>query len=347
MGLTFEDDLGAWQRWQSRRHPLRLARGAVATRVRQAPPVEIDVWRGGPDSDLLVAVEATHASVRAAVVEVLAHLDPARVTVVAPHGASLPPELGAPTTVPLEQLTRGAGGARVILAAGHYTAIGAAAHAFAQRQGAAFVVAQHGLLTPLAPPLPAEAHLLAWSAADAAFWTGRRGDVDARVVGSQLLWAAAQGAPQDPARRHEVQTPVYLGQLHGAELPRSRLARAAYAFCRAHDAAYRPHPSERDRVSRLLHASWRRRGIRFEPGTTPLADLAAPVVSVFSTGVLEAAARGLPAWVDFPDPPAWLREFWDRYAMREYAVGAAPTPAPALPVAEPARAAARILEDLS
>ena len=73
----------------------------------------------------------------------------------------------------------------------------------------------------------------------------------------------------------------------------------------------------------------------------PLADLAAPVVSVFSTGVLEAAARGLPAWVDFPDPPAWLREFWDRYDMRPY--GGDPTPAPARPDEEPAVAIARLL----
>ena len=63
---------------------------------------------------------------------------------------------------------------------------------------------------------------------------------------------------------------------------------------------------------------------------------------MFSTGVLEAAARGLPAWVDFPDPPAWLREFWDRYGMREY--GGEPSDPPPRPAVEPAAAIARILE---
>ena len=61
---------------------------------------------------------------------------------------------------------------------------------------------------------------------------------------------------------------------------------------------------------------------------------------MFSTGVLEAAARGLPAWVDFPDPPAWLREFWDRYGMRHLRraahAGARPRPtsSPRVAVAE-------------
>ncbi len=115
------------------------------------------------------------------------------------------------------------------------------------------------------------------------------------------LAAARPGRPA-PATSTPATAPVYLGQLHAAELARRDLARAAAGFCRAHDATYRPHPSERDRLSRLLHALLasprhpRRR--RAAPG-----ELAAPVVSVFSTGVLEAAARGLPAWVDFPDPP--------------------------------------------
>lgn len=43
-----------------------------------------------------------------------------------------------------------------------------------------------------------------------------------------------------------------------------------------------------------------------------------PVVSAYSTGVLEAAARGLPAWATFPDAPTWLHEVWDRYGMARY-----------------------------
>ena len=339
MGLRFERDLDAWRRWHERRHPLRLARRVVGARLRPPPPAVVEVRRGGPDADLLVAVEATHASVRAAVTAVLPHLDPARLVVVSPPGAVLPVDLGAATRVGIDRLADELGSPRAVLAAGHYTEIGAGAHALARRRQVPFLVAQHGLLTPVAPPLPPDAHLLAWSSADAGFWAGGRHDVTTTVVGSQLLWAAADrvAAAGQPGA-----APVYLGQLHAAELSRSRLARAASAFCREHGATYRPHPSERDRISRLLHAAWRRRGIRIDDGTVPLADLTSPVVSVFSTGVLEAAARGLPAWVDFPDPPAWLWEFWERYDMRAY--GGVPTPTPARPGAEPAVAVARLLE---
>ena len=50
----------------------------------------------------------------------------------------------------------------------------------------------------------------------------------------------------------------------------------------------------------------------------PLVDLPNPVVSIFSTGILEAAARGRDAWVDFPHPPLWLEEFWERYGMHRF-----------------------------
>ena len=63
------------------------------------------------------------------------------------------------------------------------------------------------------------------------------------------------------------------------------------------------------------HARWEKAGIAIDRSGVPLRELGAPVVSVFSTGVLEAAAAGLPAWVDLPDPPPWLQEFWDRYGL--------------------------------
>jgi len=335
VGLRHPDDLDAWRGWHERRHPLRLVRGRVrALLPGRAAESLVDVRRGGPDADLLVAVEATHASVSAAVIDVLRHLDPARVVVVSPRGAALPIDLPA-ARVPLTAIGAHLGKVARVLAAGHYTPIGTAAHAHAQTVGARFLVSQHGLLTPLAPPLPPEVHLLAWSEADADFWASGRHDVSRTVVGSQLLWNVAE--PTEPA----TEQPMYLGQLHAAELGRRDLERAARAFCLAHDATYRPHPSERDQISRLVHARWERRGIRLDPGTVPLAQVSAPVVSVFSTGVLEAAARGLPAWVDFPHPPRWLRDFWDRYGMRTY--GGHPTPAPPRPDAEPAAVIARIL----
>jgi hypothetical protein len=226
---------------------------------------------------------------------------------------------------------------RAIIAAGHYMDIGGLAYRWARTLGARFNVVQHGLLTPHAPPLPQDAHLLAFSEADAGFWRSGRTDVTSETVGSQLLWTAQsqtvqeQPAPAvDPSDR-----PVFLGQLHGAELPRRDFARAAVGFCQATGALYRPHPSETDKLSRLQHALWERRGITIDRSGSPLATLAAPVASVFSTGVLEAAARGVPAWATHPDPPLWLQEFWERYRMSQW--GQEPTPAPARPGIEPAR----------
>ncbi|MDT0193774.1 MULTISPECIES: hypothetical protein [unclassified Arthrobacter] len=193
-------------------------------------------------------------------------------------------------------------------------------------------------MTPHAPPLPEDAHLLAFSDADAEFWRSGRCDVTWDVVGSQLLWTAgAQGS----GRVSEDARPVFLGQLHGAELPRSGFARAATLFCTTTGAMYRPHPSETDRLSRLQHALWERRGVTLDRSGIPLAELNAPIASVFSTGVLEAAARGIPAWVTYPSPPAWLEEFWERYGMSRW--GTEPTPAPARPDLEPARAIAEIV----
>ena len=105
-------------------------------------------------------------------------------------------------------------------------------------------------------------------------------------------------------------------------------------FCRERGASYRPHPSERDRLSLITLRTYRRAGITVDAGHVPLVDLPNPVVSIFSTGILEAAARGRGAWVDFPHPPTWLEEFWERYGMHRF--GQAPTPAPSHPDKEPA-----------
>jgi hypothetical protein len=90
---------------------------------------------------------------------------------------------------------------------------------------------------------------------------------------------------------------------------------------------------------------WRRQGIGFDDGRVPLRDLTTPVVSVFSTGILEAAARGIPAWAAYDEPPAWLAGFWERYAMSRF--GSDPTPAPVRPTAEPAAVVAAVLEGRS
>jgi hypothetical protein len=195
---------------------------------------------------------------------------------------------------------------------------------------------QHGLLTPYAPPLPPTARLLAFTEADASFAASGRDDVVAAEVGSQLLWEA--GARTSPRSDFSDSRPVYLGQLHGAELPRTAKAHAASTFCRAHGATYRPHPAEADFASRIQHDLWELRGITIDRSGQTLSELGRPVVSVFSTGILEAAAHGVPAWVSYPSPPRWLAEFWDRYSMGRW--GRVPTAAPPRPQREPAAAIA-------
>lgn len=334
--LRFPSDLVAWERWQQRQHPVRALKG----RLRASRP-EGMLTRGSAAADLLVVVDSTSPSNRAALLAPAHHLPAERLAVLSPGPvARLMPAHGwveAPWTDG-ERL----GPVSAVLTAGHYLALGRVGHREATARGVPELVSQHGLLTPFAPPLPPGSRLLAWSDQDADFWRSGRSDVTTEIVGSQLLHDAAAGPPAAP----DPDAPLtYLGQLHGAELPRRDLAAAAEAFCRTHAATYRPHPSERDRRSRRTHTRWEREGITLDRRGRPLAELGGGVVSVFSTGVLEAAARGLPAWVDFPDPPGWLSDFWQRYGMHTW--GSDPTPAPSRPDVEPAQAVARILEGLA
>ena len=345
-GLRHPADLVAWRRWHEARHPVRHVVRSARARVR--PPAEslVDVLEPGRDADILVAVEAPHASVRQAVVAPLVHLEAPRTAIVAPVGWQPPAVFAAHhrRTVPLSSIARSLRPAAV-LAAGHYTVIGEAAFLLAEQHGARFFVSQHGALTPFAPPLPRAAHLLAWSEADAAFWTAGRQDVQVAVTGSQLLWNAGleAGADTPSSSNRSSGQLVYLGQGHAAEISRARLAHAALATCREHGATYRPHPSERDVTSRVVLRAYVRAGIAVDTTNVPLVDLVSPIVSVFSTGVLEAAARGRDAWVDFPRPPAWLHEFWERYDMHR--LGNAPTPAPDRPGVEPALRIAQVVSE--
>ncbi|CUR57557.1 conserved hypothetical protein [metagenome] len=360
-GLKYPGDLVAWRRWHESRHAIRHAYRSTRGLLRDGPAALVDVLRPRAGADLLVAVEATHASFANAVVAPLERLPVERTAILAPVGWEPPMRYAGHgrTTVPLAELPTLVDPAGV-LAAGYFTEIGAAAFDIADERELPFFVSQHGALTPYAPPLPRRARLLAWSEADGAFWASGRQDVQVQVTGSQLLWGAGlvtgagapsstnggSGAPSStnggtgaPSSTNERLT--YLGQGHAAEIPRARLAHAALTTCRAHHAVYRPHPSERDVTSRAVLAAYERAGITVDRSGVPLVELAAPVVSVFSTGVLEAAARGRDAWVDFPRPPAWLGEFWERYGMHR--LGSDPTPAPARPGVEPARRIAELL----
>ncbi|TGN63758.1 RNA-binding protein [Nocardioides eburneiflavus] len=342
MGLIHASDLTAWRQWQESRHRLRQLRHAVHPGPGPQPQRFV-LTTYDPEPRLLVALDSSSPTSHAALVEPLARLD-LPVAVLSPGPA---PDLGRP---PLTQQDVGTDlpdalrGVVAVVSLGHYLPRGELAHHWARDLGAQSVVVQHGALTPYAPPLPPGARLLAWSDADADFWRSGRTDVEHEVVGSQLLWHAGlvtgAGAPSSTSDRRL----TYLGQMHAAELSRARLVRAAAAHCRAHDAVYRPHPSERDRLSRLAHGGFRRLGITVD-GSTPLARLAGPVVSVFSTGVIEAAAQGRDAWVDFPRPPAWLAEFWERYGMHRS--GSAPTPPPPRPDVEPSRRVAEVLREVA
>jgi len=335
MGLIHPTDLDSWHRWQQRQQSLRWARRVVELR---AKPSDHRLLTFG-DPTILVALDSDSTSKRAALLDPLAFLDLDDVALLV-EGPYCPVDRRPQATTPVADaadVVRLAPGIQAVIAAGNYLPSGDIAHQAARRVDATFLVVQHGLLTPFAPPLPTGAHLLAWSQQDADFWRSQRADVTCEVIGSQLMWKAAQR----PAFNVDPAEPVrYLGQLHGAELPRGAMARAAYRFCTENDAIYRPHPAESDVLSRAQHAIWERRGVRIDQRKVELRDLMAPVVSVFSTGVIEAAAMGLPSWVHFPDPPVWVDELWDRYGVHRW--GDTPTPAAMLPSDEPAKRVAEI-----
>jgi hypothetical protein len=333
VGLNYPRDLDAWQSWQRSRSPLRQ----LVDRFRSQPPITGTLTIHGREPRVLVVLDWVAPTSLMAVLEMTTHLSSAyAVLSPAPLPNGYP---GAPLSPREDVVPEELSSVGVVVGAGHYLPLGAVAQAWSQRLGARFVAVQHGLLTPHAPPLAPDSTLLAWSAHDADFWRSGRTDVRAQVVGSQLLWEASRGRARVTDER-----PTFLGQLHGAEMDRREMARFSGAFCRATGTRYRPHPGERDRLSRWQHARWRRQGIELDDGTVPLRDLPTPVVSVFSTGILEAAARGVPAWAAFDRPPAWLAEFWERYAMSPY--GSDPTPAPPLPEREPAVAVSVAVEGL-
>ncbi|HET7820755.1 MAG TPA: RNA-binding protein [Ornithinibacter sp.] len=346
-GLTHPRDLEAWHRWQDRSQPVgrRAQRMLGVLRDIARPDGHAGnavLTRGGPRPRVLVCLESRSGSSARALLEPVRHLDPADVAVIAPVGVTdlLPegPWTESPGYAPDLVANHAAGGA-VVLSTGHFLPLGALGHRFAEP--GRFLTVQHGLMTPHAPPLGAGTILLAWSEADAAFWRSGRDDVGSVVVGSQLLWEASEPPPAtvDPDA-----APVFLGQLHGVELPREVLVEAAETFCRDQHATYRPHPSERDRKSLATHARWEASGITIDRSGIPLRELGAPVVSIFSTGVLEAAAAGLPAWVTLADPPTWLAEFWARYALAPW--GGPPTASPERPEVEPSRGVAEVVREM-
>lgn len=296
--------------------------------------------------DVLIVIEAPTASQLASLMTPMRFLAPERIAVLTTASSRRQIPVGpistSVTVADHQDLNRALPRLRCVLTYGHHMRLGAIADTAARMLGATSFVIQHGIITPLAPPLPEDAQLLAWSSDDAAYWSCGRPDVTTHVVGSQLLHQAARSRPAEFGASNHTHGITYLGQLHGHELPRHSKAAAAVRFCRSTGATYRPHPSEQDRLSRMQHALWRRRGVRFDVSGLPLHELRTEMVSVFSTGVLEAAAAGIPSWVDFPDPPEWLEELWQRYSMARF--GSAEPTAVEIPTGEPARVIAELID---
>lgn len=305
MGLIHPRDYAAWAAREKSRHRARRLKNAVVGKLRPVAPEPWVIHQRGDAPVTLIALDVTRGTSFDALISPIAHTD-APVAVVT-RGAWAHGLAGDWTSQPIDGVHRLPTSVRTVLSAGSFEAVSLPVHRWATERGIRFVVVQHGLLTPYAPPLPEGSVLAAWTEADAAFWAEGRDDITQRVVGSQLLWRAAQRRVEPTSER-----PVFLGQLHGTELSTRDVERVSREFCRRTGAEYRAHPGEQDVMSRSIHRVWQRLGIEFEGSGLPLADLGRPVVSIFSTGVLEAAVQGLPAWGFHPRPPAWLEEFWDR-----------------------------------
>lgn len=342
--LAFPDDIEAWRRWDSRqRFGRRLMRG-----VRNAARGR-SYGAGGPgwvpllllpenEPTVLVVLDVWSHSCRVAMGEPLRHLDPRRTAVLAAHPDAITAHLPGRRQLDFTGVERIPPSVQQVLTLGAYNNLAGRVEPWARRHGARFVVVQHGLITPWAPPLSDGAHVLAWSDDDAKFWASGRASVTWQTTGSQLLWNASRRPPVELTDER----PLMLGQLHGTELAALAKQRLYTRFCRDAGASYRPHPNETDIFSRAQHRLMAAAGVQFETSTQPLVELGRPVVSIFSTGTLEAAQRGLPAFVHHPDPPAWLSAFWRRYRLAPY--GGPPTAPSLQPELEPALAIARAVQ---
>ena len=357
--LKYPLDLDAWQAWQRRQKKLKWVKyklNSLLDSARSRTVAEESVrgllYTRGAKPQVLIVMDSFSPTNRNAILEPLKHLDAIDVALWVPEDASeyLDGQYASARysrkdwseqEISGDELTSLLPDVRIVLSAAQFLGRGAAAYEFSRAIGAEYWMVQHGLLVPQAPPLPVGCTLLAFSEADAEFWASGRRDVTTHAVGSQLLYLAAQKAAGAEVQKQNDLEPIFLGQMHGAELPRASFAYASHSFLKKYGGIYRPHPSEKDKLSVLTHKLWEKEGIRIDRSGTPLNEVPNPVVSIFSTGVLEAAIRGIPAWVYHPAPPAWLVEFWDRYGMNRW--GSEPTPAPVQPEKEPARRIAELM----
>lgn len=332
------NNLDEWTHWtRSQRRALGVAR-TLKHRVRPAVAAAAQLHRPAGDIHVVVVAEKFTPSCRAAGLEPLRHLDPDHTAVISSASSGIDNFISGLDIERYTDPVQLGSSVRAVLSLGAYLELSGPVEEWAARHDVPFFLVQHGLLTPLSPPASRGARVLAWCDSDAAYWAAGRPDIHVDVVSSQMLWEASQGERVVESDER----PVMLGQLHGTELRRHQALRAYWAYCREGGMLYRPHPNEDDLVSRGLHEVMRRGGVAFETSGVPLTQLGRPVVSVFSTGTLEAAMRGLPAWVAHPDPAPWVVDFWERYGLVRW--GGDPTPAWNMPDEAPAQAVARIVE---
>ncbi|WP_394216089.1 hypothetical protein [Brachybacterium vulturis] len=340
MALIHPRSLERWQEWRGSR---RRVRGIHRARSSEPIPGYVLHTREGEGSArILLGIDTADGAAHGGLPAVLPYVHGSAV-VVTPAGLALD-ELEGPEwqhrriTEPSAALD--GLGITSLLTLGWHREVGRSLHEWAREADVPGAVVQHDVLTPFAPPLPPDVTLLSWTAADGEFHRADRDDIVVRAVGSQRLWQARHEASgEQPVLDAQ---PVFLGQLSTIELPRRVSLRAAESYCRFAGALYQPGPAETDRLARAAHLLLRRRGIGFQDPSVTLPEQGRPLASVFSADVLDAAMRGLPAWVHAPGAPSWLAAQWERYGMRR--VGGEPTPAPELGTDEPARLIAQILE---
>lgn len=348
-GLLF-NDLSSWQRWQDSKGPMyRRLRDVLDPGRRHQPEFTLTTWGDASDGAVVVALDSTSPSQVAALVDPMRHLIERGTTVAAlapfDAGAALANQF---TALPQSSRVVSPGaplpvvGLSAVLSASDHLAAGNLALRWARSADVPYIVVQHGIVTPYAPPLPGDAHLLAWSEADRVFWA--RGLQQPTVlVGSQLLWKAGSETKSLRAGEERRGVVTFLGQLHGAELPRKLTRGSVAALRRQTSLVYRPHPGEQDIASRIQHDVWRRQGIEVATQGS-LAGSAGPIVSHFSTGILEAAAMGLPAYAYCAEPPPWLRDLWQRYELGVW--GESEATRPTIPEQEPAAAVAAYVQEM-
>ncbi|ASK65998.1 hypothetical protein CFK39_09385 [Brachybacterium avium] len=340
MALIHPRSLERWQEWRGSR---RRARGIHRARPSEsAPGYVLHLREGEGSARILLGIDTADGAAHGGLPAVLPYVHGSAV-VVTPAGLALD-ELEGPEwqhrriarpSDALDEL-----GITSVLTLGWHLEVGRSLHEWARERDVPGAVVQHDVLTPFAPPLPPDTTVLSWTAEDGEFHRAGRDDIAVRVVGSQRLWQARhEAAGEAPVLEEQ---PVFLGQFSSIELPRRVSLRAAESYCRFAGALYQPGPAETERLARAAHLLLRRRGIGFQDPSITVAEQARPLASVFSADILEAAMRGIPAWVHAPGAPSWVGEHWERYGMRR--VGAEPTPPPGLGTDEPARLIAQILE---